>query len=95
MQALQNTFVAQKANGVPYKACCCDSSMRPWPACHRSLETSCAVCETQHVSLKSQVVVLGFFEKYDAEDKKYTAFEAGAWNSASRLDGLPVGCCLW
>ncbi len=24
-----------------------------------------------------QVVVLGFFDKYDAEDKKYSAFEAG------------------
>lgn len=47
------------------------------------------------LNIKSQVVVLGFFEKYDAEDKKYTAFEAGAWNSAFRLDGLPVGCCLW
>lgn len=47
------------------------------PACSRAF----LACQ-----LDPQVVVLGFFEKYDAEDKKYSAFEAGE-RSRSKASG--------
>jgi len=41
---------------------------------HRTAQAS---SHTLGLHCVPQVVVLGFFDKYDAEDKKYSAFEAG------------------
>lgn len=34
--------------------------------------------------------MLGFFEKYDAEDKKYSAYEAGEFSRSTGLSNQPA-----